>query len=357
MPDLAPIAPPLLAWFYENGRKLPFRQHPTPYRVWVSEIMLQQTRMSAALPYYERFMAALPTVADLAACEEEQLFKLWEGLGYYSRARNLQKAARIVCERYGGALPGDWEALRELPGVGDYTAGAVASICFGKAVPAVDGNVLRVFARLYNDDSDITRPAVKRTFTDRVMAHQPPDAPGPYNEALMELGALVCTPGTPACAACPLADVCRGRAAGDPGRLPRKPPKKPRPVQPVTVALVRSPAGWLLQRRGEGGLLSGLWQPPLWEAALDEETSRAAAAALLGTDPGPGAPAGQAKHIFSHVEWRMTARLYTLDRPAAAPAGCVWATAADLADTRPLPGAFKAWRRVMEREKLPSGPL
>ena len=302
-------------------------------------------------------MAALPTVADLAACEEEQLFKLWEGLGYYSRARNLQKAARLVCERYGGELPDDWEALRALPGVGDYTAGAVASICFGKAVPAVDGNVLRVFARLYNDDSDITRPAVKRTFTDRVMANQPPDAPGPYNEALMELGALVCTPGTPACAACPLADVCRGQAAGDPGRLPRKPPKKPRPVQPVTVALVRSPAGWLLQRRGEGGLLAGLWQPPLWEAALDEAASRAAAAALLGTDPGPGAPAGQAKHIFSHVEWRMTARLYTLDRPAAAPAGCVWATAADLADTRPLPGAFKAWRRVMEREKLPSGPL
>ena len=229
MPELAPIAPPLLAWFHENGRKLPFRQHPTPYRVWVSEIMLQQTRMTAALPYYERFMAALPTVADLAACEEEQLFKLWEGLGYYSRARNLQKAARLVCERYGGELPDDWEALRALPGVGDYTAGAVASICFGKAVPAVDGNVLRVFARLYNDDSDITRPAVKRAFTRRVMAHQPPDASGPYNEALMELGALVCIPGNPDCAACPLAHICRGRAAGcrkvpEPFRQPEKTP-------------------------------------------------------------------------------------------------------------------------------------
>ena len=312
MPELAPIAPPLLAWFHENGRKLPFRQHPTPYRVWVSEIMLQQTRMTAALPYYERFMAALPTVADLAACEEEQLFKLWEGLGYYSRARNLQKAARLVCERYGGELPDDWEALRELPGVGDYTAGAVASICFGKAVPAVDGNVLRVFARLYNDDSPITRPAVKRAFTRRVTAHQPPDAPGPYNEALMELGAL---------------------------------------------ALIAGPDGWLLQRRGEGGLLAGLWQPPLWDTALDEAALREAVARLLGADPGPGAPAGQAKHIFSHVEWHMTGRRFTLTRRLPAPEGCVWATAADLADTRPLPGAFKAWRRVMETEKLPAGPL
>ena len=357
MPELAPIAPPLLAWFYENGRKLPFRQHPTPYRVWVSEIMLQQTRMTAALPYYERFMAALPTVADLAACEEEQLFKLWEGLGYYSRARNLQKAARLVCERYGGELPDDWEALRALPGVGDYTAGAVASICFGKAVPAVDGNVLRVFARLYNDDSDITRPAVKRAFTQRVMAHQPPDASGPYNEALMELGALVCVPGNPDCAACPLAHICRGRAAGNPGRLPCKPPKKPRPAQPVTVALIAGPDGWLLQRRGEGGLLAGLWQPPLWDTALDEAALREAVARLLGADPGPGAPAGQAKHIFSHVEWQMTGRRFTLTRRLPAPEGCVWATAADLADTRPLPGAFKAWRRVMETEKLPAGTL
>ena len=156
------IAPALLDWFYANRRILPFREDPTPYHVWLSEIMLQQTRVSAALPYYERFLAALPDIPALAACEEEKLHKLWEGLGYYSRVRNLQKAARIVCEQYGGQLPADYDALRALPGIGDYTAGAVASISFGIPVPAVDGNVLRVFSRLYNDPAAVTEPAVKK---------------------------------------------------------------------------------------------------------------------------------------------------------------------------------------------------
>ena len=177
MPSLAPIAPALLPWFYKNARALPFRADPTPYHIWVSEIMLQQTRVAAALEHYRRFMQALPTVADLAACGEEQLFKLWEGLGYYSRARNLQKAARIVCETWGGRLPADYEALLQLPGVGEYTAGAIGSIAFGLPVPAVDGNVLRVFSRLYNDPGNIMDPAVKKAFTARVMEHQPPAAP------------------------------------------------------------------------------------------------------------------------------------------------------------------------------------
>ena len=186
------ISPALLDWFYKNQRSLPFRTDPSPYHVWLSEIMLQQTRVSAALPYYQRFLAALPDIPALAACGEEKLHKLWEGLGYYSRVRNLQKAARIVCEQYGGQLPADYDALRALPGIGDYTAGAIASISFGIPVPAVDGNVLRVFSRLYNDPGIITEPAVKKAFTARVMEHQPPDAAGDYNQALMELGALVC---------------------------------------------------------------------------------------------------------------------------------------------------------------------
>ena len=195
------ISPALLHWFHANHRILPFRSDPTPYHVWLSEIMLQQTRVSAALPYYERFLAALPDIPALAACEEEKLHKLWEGLGYYSRVRNLQKAAKLVCAQYGGELPADYDALRALPGIGDYTAGAIASISFGLPVPAVDGNVLRVFSRLYNDDRLITDPKVKRAFTARVMEHQPPAAPGDYNQALMELGALVCVPnGAPLCA-------------------------------------------------------------------------------------------------------------------------------------------------------------
>ena len=212
------IAPALLEWFYRNQRILPFRTDPSPYHVWLSEIMLQQTRVSAALPYYERFLAALPDIPALAACEEEKLHKLWEGLGYYSRVRNLQKAARIVCEEYGGELPTDYDALRALPGIGDYTAGAIASISFGLAVPAVDGNVLRVFSRLYNDSGVITEPGVKKAFTARVMEHQPPEKAGDYNQALMELGALVCLPnGAPLCGQCPLAALCAARAAG-PGR-------------------------------------------------------------------------------------------------------------------------------------------
>ena len=248
------ISSALLDWFYKNHRILPFRTDPSPYHVWLSEIMLQQTRVSAALPYYERFLAALPDIRALAACEEEKLHKLWEGLGYYSRVRNLQKAARIVCEQYGGQLPADYDALRALPGIGDYTAGAIASISFGIPVPAVDGNVLRVFSRLYNDDRLITDPKVKRAFTARVMEHQPPAAPGDYNQALMELGALVCVPnGAPLCAQCPLAHLCAAHAAGTALTLPRKAAPKARRIEPVTLALVRSPEGVLLQQRPEKG--------------------------------------------------------------------------------------------------------
>ena len=205
------ISPALLDWFYKNRRSLPFREDPTPYHVWLSEVMLQQTRVSAVLPYYYRFLEALPDIPALAACEEERLHKLWEGLGYYSRVRNLQKAAKLVCAQYGGQLPADYAALRALPGIGEYTAGAIASISFGLPVPAVDGNVLRVFSRLYNDPGVITEPAVKKAFTARVMEHQPPEKAGDYNQALMELGALVCVPnGAPLCGQCPLAALCLG---------------------------------------------------------------------------------------------------------------------------------------------------
>lgn len=178
---MQPIAAPLLQWFDANKRLLPFRQEPSAYHIWVSEIMLQQTRVAAAIPYYERFIAALPDPAALAACEPDALRKLWQGLGYYNRVNNMQKAARIVCEQYGGDLPADYDALRSLPGIGDYTAGAVASIAFGIPVPAVDGNVLRVFARLYNDDADVMAPATKKAFTVRVLDQMPKATPGPYN--------------------------------------------------------------------------------------------------------------------------------------------------------------------------------
>ena len=277
---MQPIAAPLLQWFQANKRLLPFRQEPSAYHIWVSEIMLQQTRVAAAIPYYNRFIAALPTPADLAVCEPDALRKLWQGLGYYNRVNNMQKAARIVCEQYGGDLPADYDALRSLPGIGDYTAGAIASIAFGIPAPAVDGNVLRVFARLYNDDADVMAPATRRLFTRRVLDQMPKAAPGPYNEALMELGALVCIPGTPHCEACPLADRCLGCAAGRAGELPVKPAPKAKTTVPVTVALVESDAGLLLQRRPAKGLLAGLWQPAAWEKALTKDELTAALAKL-----------------------------------------------------------------------------
>ena len=292
------IAPALLDWFYKNHRILPFREDPTPYHVWLSEVMLQQTRVSAALPYYERFLAALPDIPALAACEEEKLHKLWEGLGYYSRVRNLQKAAKIVCEQYGGQLPADYAALRALPGIGDYTAGAIASISFGIPVPAVDGNVLRVFSRLYNDPGVITDPKVKKVFTARVMEHQPPEKAGDYNQALMELGALVCVPnGAPLCDVCPLA---------------------------------------------------GLWQPLLWEGEHLLQAEVLARLAALGVDTGTAVPEAlpAAKHIFSHIEWLLSGVALTVPEQAA-PAGCVWASREELRTTYTLPGAFAAYKDRM----------
>ena len=333
----APIAGPLLDWFCQNKRLLPFRQEPSAYHIWVSEIMLQQTRVAAALPYYARFIKALPDPAALAACGPDTLRKLWQGLGYYNRAANMQRAAAIVCEKYGGQLPADYAALRALPGIGDYTAGAIASIAFGIPVPAVDGNVLRVFARLYDDDADITRPDTKDAFTARVLAEMPKETPGPYNEALMELGALVCVPGTPHCESCPLRALCRARAAGTAAALPVKPPKPPKPTLPVTVALIESERGLLLQRRPAKGLLAGLWQPVAFEAALDKD-GLAAALADLGVPAVLTAPLPAAKHVFTHRVWALGGWRGTA--PAVPlPAGFVWADPV----AYPIPSAFSAY--------------
>ena len=346
---MQPIAAPLLQWFDANKRLLPFRQEPSAYHIWVSEIMLQQTRVAAAIPYYERFIAALPDPAALAACEPDALRKLWQGLGYYNRVNNMQKAARIVCEQYGGDLPADYDALRSLPGIGDYTAGAVASIAFGIPVPAVDGNVLRVFARLYNDDADVMAPATKKAFTVRVLDQMPKATPGPYNEALMELGALVCVPnGAPLCGQCPLAESCRARAAGTTAQLPQKAKPKPRKLVPVTLALVESPAGFLVQQRPQKGLLAGLWQPVLWEDEHLLQAEVLARLAALGLDTGTAAPAAlpAAKHIFTHIEWLMSG--VQLHVPAqSAPAGYVWASREQLRTTYTLPGAFRAYKPLL----------
>ena len=220
---LARLPGALLPWYRENRRVLPWREEVSAYRTWVSEIMLQQTRVAAVIPYFQRFMAAYPTVEDLAACDEGELMRLWAGLGYYSRARNLRRAARVIAEEYGGAFPRTYEELMALPGVGDYTAGAILSIAFGEPVPAVDGNVLRVAARVGGCELDILDPRNRRQFRRRMEAVMPRQEPGAFNQALMDLGAGICLPGgAPLCDTCPAADFCAAREQGRQRELPAR---------------------------------------------------------------------------------------------------------------------------------------
>jgi len=340
------ISAPLLAWFYENRRSLPFRDDPTPYHIWVSEVMLQQTRMSAVLPYYARFMEEYPTPAALAASDPDRLHRIWEGLGYYSRADNLRRAAIVITEQYGGDLPRTYEELLALPGIGEYTAGAIASISMNIPAPAVDGNVLRVFSRLYNDRADILHPYTKRRVTAQVMEEMPSDTPGDFNQALMELGALVCVPGQPQCDNCPLRHLCGAAAAGTAAALPFRAPKKPRRVEEITVLLIRSEAGWLLTKREEKGLLAGLWQP----LTLTDFSSGTAEAALAAIFPEAeirnAQPLAPSKHLFTHIEWRMSGWLIELAGTPQTPENCVWAAPGDM-DSYAIPSAFRAYKKIL----------
>ncbi len=339
------LAESLLPWYEANARPLPWRQDPTPYRVWVSEIMLQQTRIEAARGYFERFMAALPTVEDLAAASEETVLKLWEGLGYYSRARNLHRAAKMVVERYGGRLPADVKALRALPGVGDYTAGAVASIAFGLRAPAVDGNVLRICARLTRCPDSVGDKAVKDAFRQALQERYPPAGGkcAAFTSALMELGETVCLPGTPDCGRCPLSPVCAAHGAGRETDFPVMPEKAPRRVQRRTVFVLEHMGTAALCKRPDKGLLAGLWELPNLEGELDEAGVLRQTAAW-GCAPVEASPCGQAVHIFTHLEWHMTGWRVLC---AAAPDRFVWTTAAQREDRYPVPSAFRAFKALL----------
>ena len=337
---LGEITIPLLQWFSEHARILPWRSDPTPYHVWVSEIMLQQTRVAAVLDYYRRFMEALPAVADLAAVEEERLMKLWQGLGYYNRARNLQKAARQVMTEFGGAFPRTYEEIRSLAGVGDYTAGAIASIAFGIPVPAVDGNVLRVLARVLGDERDIGRQSTKDWARAALLDIIPAGQPGNFNQAMMELGATVCLPnGAPLCGQCPAAPFCEARKTDRIGSLPVKAAKKARRIEERTVYLLFREGRVALRQRPKKGLLAGLWEYPnelTGDAPAEWERSLPALEF-----------AGTGKHIFTHIEWHMTARMGELDTEEL-PDGWVWADRAGLREIYAVPGAFDAFRNKVE---------
>ena len=349
--SLSPSAVPLLIdWYRENRRDLPWRQSRDPYRVLVSEIMLQQTRAETVKPYFHRFLATLPTVEDLANADEPTLLKLWEGLGYYSRVRNLQKAARAVMEHHGGVIPADFDALLKLPGVGRYTAGAVASIAFGIPVPAVDGNVLRVLARLTGDDTDILSPAAKKTAEATLAPLVPSDAAGDFTQSLIELGALVCTPGEPKCGDCPLHLLCAAHREGRERDLPVRLAKTKRRVEERTVLVIRCTSGETatavrhiaLRKRPAEGLLGGLYEFPCMEGhATPEEAGKYLTA--LGLTVGEITPLPPAKHLFSHIEWRMIGYAVEVAETAAAE-DWFFADVSEVDETYAIPSAYSAYR-------------
>ena len=295
----------LLSWYDAHARVLPWRDEPTPYRVWISEIMLQQTRVDTVKPYFERFLKDLPTVNALAEVTDEKLMKLWEGLGYYSRARNLKKAAQLIELEYGGQLPGKIEALLKLPGIGPYTAGAVGSIAFGIRGTAVDGNVNRVITRLTGNRQDISNPKIKKEIERFTFELLPMERVGDFNQALMELGATVCLPnGQPKCEKCPVNELCEGYTLGIAAEIPLKVKKKAKKIEEKTIFIIEHNGKIAIRQRPMEGLLSGLWEFPNLDGLYSEEEC-ADIMANWGIQYSRLIPLEKAKHIFSHIEWHM----------------------------------------------------
>lgn len=342
----------LLPWFHQAARDLPWRRTDDPYAIWVSEIMLQQTRVAAVLGYYQRFLAAFPTVEDLAVAPEEQLMKLWEGLGYYSRARNLQLCAKLVAGELGGHFPESYEGLVKLPGIGDYTAAAVASAAFGERCPAVDGNVYRVLTRLTDCPDPIGDTAVKhrvRRWAESAMPYEKHDI-RLYNQATMDLGATVCIPvGAPRCEVCPMADVCLGHLRGTAETRPVKAPKKPRKVEERTVFVLLRGEETALRKRGPRGLLAGLWEFPNVEGKLTEEQV-GDCLRLWDLTVKTWHQRLSAKHIFTHVEWDMLCYVLEVEGDGR---GLTWLDRAGFQQAA-LPSAFRRCQEAL-RERWEEG--
>lgn len=344
------IASPILRWYRANRRPLPWREGKDPYRIWISEIMLQQTRIEAVIPYYHRFLGELPTVEALATVEDDPLMKLWEGLGYYSRARNLKKAAQQIVSQYGGTIPADFSLLRKLSGIGDYTAGAISSIAFGLPEPAVDGNVLRVIMRLTGCEDDISLGSTKKEVTAYLRQIYPvgEDA-GDLTEGIMELGEKICTPaGIPKCAECPLCDRCMAHREGSWSRLPQKSPKKERRVEDYTVLILSCDGRIALRKRPKDGLLAGLWEFPNL-AGRCEQNKLLRRLTDLGLTPLSVTPWGDASHIFTHITWRMVGYFVECDTPTDE---FSWFTPRELREEIAVPTAFRFYLNRVFSEKI-----
>ncbi len=357
--DLSVIIEPLLEWFKKNARVLPWRQEVTPYRVWVSEIMLQQTRVEAVKPYFERFMNRLPEVEALAECPEEELLKLWEGLGYYNRVRNMQKAALQVMEDHGGVLPADYEKLLKLKGIGSYTAGAIASIAYSIPVPAVDGNVLRILTRVSADDTDIMKQSFRTEVEKQLRelmqnkAIFQEELSGMFNQALMELGATVCVPnGAPDCEVCPWNGFCRAYLEDRISELPVKAKAKERKIEKRTVLVIRDGERVAIRKRPAKGLLAGLYELPNVEGSYTQEEVLLLVKEM-GLSPIRIQPLEQAKHIFSHIEWQMDGygilveEIEFREEDVKDAQKLIFVEAADSEEKYAIPAAFAAYARYM----------
>ena len=327
----------LLPWYHENRRELPWRQDKEPYHVWLSEIMLQQTRVEAVKGYYARFLEALPDIESLSKCDDDMLHKLWEGLGYYSRVRNLKKAAIQIMENHGGVFPESYEAIRALPGIGDYTAGAICSICFDAPTPAVDGNVLRVVARLSENDTPIDLPARKKEVAAE-LAEIYPEAAGDFTQALMELGATLCGPNwKPRCEACPCASFCRGYRNGTAENYPVKLPKKGKRVEEKTVLILSCDGAYALRRRPDTGLLAGLWEFPNISGKQTMEQALGAVE-TMGLRPRDIRRQTEKSHIFTHIRWEMRGIYLEVAEKGGE---FTWLTEAEIEKAAALPTAFR----------------
>lgn len=304
-PLLKESVEPLVAWYREHRRDLPWREHPDAYRVWVSEIMLQQTRVEAVKPYYDRFLKAFPDVEALAAAEEDKLMKMWEGLGYYNRVRNMQKAARQIMTEHDGQFPCEYDEILKLSGIGNYTAGAISSFAYGIAKPAVDGNVLRVVSRLLASDSDIMKASTRTQIENIIEEVIPADAAADFNQGLIELGAIVCVPnGEPKCEICPVAHLCKAKEQNIQMELPVKTKAKARRIEKRTVLIFRDNETIAIRKRPAKGLLAGLYELPNVEGHLTRKEV-IKYGKMIGLTPIRVKKLVSAKHIFSHVEWHM----------------------------------------------------
>ena len=349
--DLSVLVEPTLTWYEANKRDLPWRKDKDPYHIWVSEIMFQQTRVEAVIPYYERFMTALPTIEALAKCQEDPLLKLWEGSGYYNRVRNMQKAAQTICAEYGGQMPQTYDGIVALSGIGPYTAGAIASIAFDERVPAVDGNVLRILSRVSQDDSDILKDATKKRMTAQLSQIMPKEA-GAFNQALMDLGSSICIPnGEPFCENCPWEAVCQAHKYGRETDFPVKAKKKKRKIEKKAVFLIEVSDKIILHKRPEKGLLSGLWELPNLDGELSaKELSEQMKKWEIGDYMIE--PLGEGKHIFSHVEWQMRGyriQMRDISEKLLEKEEWIAVSREDLEEKYAIPSAFECCRKQIYR--------